>query len=322
MRQASRLFLLLVLASAAARADRLAVLDFKSKLAANDQADATYFADVVRSAALRALPGVQVITRENLVVLLQSTGRRIEDCEGECEVDTGRRIGADYVISGDLLRIGTSYKLNLRLHETAGGELLNGAVASGKSVDELDANTSPAVKDLLAPLHDRRAAAKAASANPRIEPEVQKPRGIGDAGKHAAEEEAGFAARGQTGVTRTTPEQRAAAGDKGRIANAPPAATATKQGPAEVPPPAGVPAVRKIGFGVLGAGFLAGAGAAVFALKGKSLASDVRNGGLATGADIAQHASDSKAANAPALGLAIGAAAAVALGAVMVVVSF
>ncbi len=94
---------LVLLGAGAARAQQsLAVLDFRDKLGGKE-VDAGYFADVVRSASLRALPGLRVITKENLVVLLQSTGKRLEDCEGECEVDTGRRIGADLVVSGDLL---------------------------------------------------------------------------------------------------------------------------------------------------------------------------------------------------------------------------
>ena len=133
------------------------MLDFRNKLP-DKEVDSTYFADLVRSAALRTVPTLQVITRENLIVLLQSTGRKIEDCEGECEVDTGRRIGADLVISGDLLKVGTFYKLNLRLHETHGGQLVSGTVVSGKTVDDLDANTTAAVGELLQPL--RAAAAQ------------------------------------------------------------------------------------------------------------------------------------------------------------------
>jgi len=67
-----------------------------------------------------------------VIVLLESQGKHIEDCEGECEVDTGRRLGADYVVSGELLRIGTSFKLDLRLHETREGQLLRVAAASGQ----------------------------------------------------------------------------------------------------------------------------------------------------------------------------------------------
>jgi hypothetical protein len=92
------------------------------------------------------------MTRENVIVLLGAAGKSLADCEGECEVDTGRRLGADYVVSGDLLKIGTSYKLDLRLHETKDGQLVSGTAASGKSVDELDSGTADAVGSLLDPL--------------------------------------------------------------------------------------------------------------------------------------------------------------------------
>src|SRR4051812_42624747 len=62
---------------------------------------------------------------------------------------TGRRVGADYVATGDLLRFGSTFKLDLRLYETAQGRLLGGAQASGRSADELDERTPAAVAALL-----------------------------------------------------------------------------------------------------------------------------------------------------------------------------
>jgi hypothetical protein len=67
-------------------------------------------------------------------------------------VDTGRRLSADLVVSGELLRIGSNFKLNMRLHDTASGWLLSAAVASGKTVDELDGSTARAVKKLMLPV--------------------------------------------------------------------------------------------------------------------------------------------------------------------------
>src|SRR5207248_8376076 len=61
-------------------------------------------------------------------------------------------IGADLVVSGDLLRLGGALRLDLRLHETQGGQLLAGAVASGRTVEELESNMSAAVGELLAPV--------------------------------------------------------------------------------------------------------------------------------------------------------------------------
>jgi hypothetical protein len=149
----------------AAAAPVVGVLEFRDKVPEGQRIDAAYLSDQVRAAVKEELPQARVITRENMLVLLQSAGRKLEECEGECEVETGRRIGADLVVSGELLRFGSQYKLNMKLHDTRSGELLSGSVAAGATADELDGDLRPAVRKLLAPLlqdemSDRRQAAK------------------------------------------------------------------------------------------------------------------------------------------------------------------
>ncbi len=149
---------LLIAAPAPAKADLssglVAVLEFRNKLKGDAQTnvDAGFLADEVRELMLKAMPGLHVMTRENMLVLLQASGKKLEDCEGECEVETGRRIGADLVVSGELLRFGSSFKLDLKLHETREGRLIAGGIASGKTIDELDAGTGAAVAQLIGPL--------------------------------------------------------------------------------------------------------------------------------------------------------------------------
>lgn len=133
------------------RTGKLAVLDFKSFTKELQAEQVRYFTDVVRDATVKTSPEVHVMTRENLLVLLQATGKDAANCEGECEVDTGRRIGADAVVSGEILKVGSRYKLSLKLHETKEGRLLSTAVASGKSIDELDEAAQVAAADLIAP---------------------------------------------------------------------------------------------------------------------------------------------------------------------------
>jgi hypothetical protein len=128
----------------------VAVLDLRNFAKDLQPEDVRYFADVVRGATLRAVPGLRVMTRENLLVLLQASGKDAANCEGECEVDTGRRIGADAVISGEILKVGTHYKMSLKLHETREGRLLATTVASGKSIDDLDESAQSAVEKLFA----------------------------------------------------------------------------------------------------------------------------------------------------------------------------
>jgi len=136
------------------RSRLLAVLDLRSKLKGEDasQVDPSYFGDLVRAAALRAARGLNVMTRENLVVLLKAAGKDLAQCEGECEVETGRKIGADLVISGEMLRVGSSLKMSLKLHETHQGRLLAGSVATGRDIDELDRQASKAVDELCSAL--------------------------------------------------------------------------------------------------------------------------------------------------------------------------
>jgi len=128
---------------------KLAVLDLKNFTKDLSRENAQYFTDVIRQASLRMEPGLDIMTRENLVVLLQSTGKKLEECEGECEVDTGRRIGADQIISGEIQKVGTKYKMTLRLHDTREGRLLASAIGSGKSIDELDESAQKAAEELF-----------------------------------------------------------------------------------------------------------------------------------------------------------------------------
>lgn len=136
----------------AAAAQVVGVLEFRDKVPAEQRIDAAYLSDQVRAAVKEVLPQSRVITRENMLVLLKASGRSLEECESECEVETGRRIGADLVVSGELLRFGTQYKLNMKLHATGQGELLSGSVAGGATAEELEGDLRPAVRRLLAPL--------------------------------------------------------------------------------------------------------------------------------------------------------------------------
>ena len=143
-------------------AQHLAVLELKNKLPPKIAAQfpADYLTDQLREAALHAVDPakLQIISRENLLVLLKSSGKSLEECEGECEVDTGRRIGADFIISGELLQFGTSVKCSLRLHDTQSGSLLAAVTPGGKTPDELEKSIDDSMAKLLAPLSKAAAA--------------------------------------------------------------------------------------------------------------------------------------------------------------------
>lgn len=123
------------LAHAAPR--RVAVLTLKNS-ATLTAAEVAYITDRVR-AGLLSLPSSQfaVLTRENILALLPP-GTDLADCEGDCEVTTGRNIGADLVITGDVLRFGAGLRVVLRVHDVASARLLATHAASGGTVEGLE----------------------------------------------------------------------------------------------------------------------------------------------------------------------------------------
>lgn len=129
---------------------RLAVLEFKSGARELRTEDIRFYSDVVRGVAVKLQPALDVMTRENLLVLLQASGRSLSDCEGSCQVETGRKLGADAVVSGELSHSDKLYKLSLLLHETASGNLIGTSNASGGTLAELEASVAQASLELLA----------------------------------------------------------------------------------------------------------------------------------------------------------------------------
>jgi TolB-like protein len=117
------LFLAGQAAAAAAAHRRLAVLEFSGRNLDGDVLAA--FSDAVRGGALEGLSGrdIKVMTRESMLVMLREMGKS-ECVEGDCEVETARNIGADFVISGIVVRMDDSYVVTLKLHETKEGALL------------------------------------------------------------------------------------------------------------------------------------------------------------------------------------------------------
>jgi TolB-like protein len=120
----------------AQRNQRLAVLEFQGKDLEPDVL--MTFSDTVRGGVLQAVEGygIVVMTRENMLVLLREKGGR-ECSEGDCEVETARNLGADYVVSGKVVHMERTYVITLKLHETKGGNLLSSDTIDGASQVEL-----------------------------------------------------------------------------------------------------------------------------------------------------------------------------------------
>ena len=83
---------------------------------------------------------------------MQAGGKSGAECEGVCDVDTGRLVGADYVVGGVLLRLGQEYKLTLKLYDVVSGQLLAGMHAAGATPEELEKQVRTVAPQLVSVL--------------------------------------------------------------------------------------------------------------------------------------------------------------------------
>ena len=56
---------------------------------------------------------------------------------GECEVEIARNIGADYVISGDITKVGSIFVLVIKMHSTIDSNLLSSESFKSKSEEDI-----------------------------------------------------------------------------------------------------------------------------------------------------------------------------------------
>jgi len=181
------------LEAAEALEQRVAILQLKNRLEVS-AAEIDYLTSVVRLEAAKALPdSFLVMTQENIVSLLPPE-QRLEDCESECEVDMGRLLGARYIITGEVLRFGSSLRLTMKLHDTKSGRLVGSEIAKGaRELEELEGPTSSAIRRLLITLTQEGAESPRPSSS--ISPNEEPSRAVQPSSSSDARTKAGLRGR-------------------------------------------------------------------------------------------------------------------------------
>ncbi len=116
--------------------ETVAAPDVTEKVSLSDR---QFLTNVLREQAVMELPAEQnftIMTRENINAMLPP-GKSIEDCEGDCMVETGRNIAADYVCQMHLGSFDGAFSLSAELYETAANKLITSFNGQGASVKEL-----------------------------------------------------------------------------------------------------------------------------------------------------------------------------------------
>ncbi|MGK0362388.1 MAG: hypothetical protein ACI9U2_004709 [Bradymonadia bacterium] len=153
---------------------RVAVLSLKNT-AELAPPEVRYIADQVRAGLLRLPPSQFVIlTRENILAMLPP-GRQLADCEGDCEVETGRNIGADLIITGEVLAFGAGLRVALRAHEVESGKLVATVAASGATIEALERPVVDAARALALRLPAAQPGLQVGVGAPRPPPAPNQP---------------------------------------------------------------------------------------------------------------------------------------------------
>ena len=90
-----------------------------------------------------------IMTRENMMGILSDMGKDASCMEGQCEVEIGRNVGADLIVTGDILKIEGTYVLTLKLYDTLSGGLLHSVDVEDTSVLSLKSKTHAQSKTLF-----------------------------------------------------------------------------------------------------------------------------------------------------------------------------
>jgi sulfatase modifying factor 1 len=130
---------------------RVAVLDFHdSSTGRATPEEVLYLSDLVRGVARRVLPAERylLMTRENIQEMLPQ-GRTLADCVGECAVETGRKLGVDYVVTGEVTSFGGQIRVTVNLHGMKTGNLIDQVRAGAPNVLGVEKDLEEQARALL-----------------------------------------------------------------------------------------------------------------------------------------------------------------------------
>ena len=127
--------------AAAVQKPLVAVLDLAAEAAGLTPRELKHLTELGRGVVAREARGsFDVITNENLVDLLRAHDTTLEKCQGECETETGRLLGAEIVVTGTIAKVFGEYSVIIKAHRTSPPSLLGthtGSCAKKKGLPQL-----------------------------------------------------------------------------------------------------------------------------------------------------------------------------------------
>lgn len=132
-------FLLFVVYSFAVADVYVAVVETIAENGAIGRSERLFLTDKLRDRAKKVLPtymGFVIMTRENIQQMLPP-GKKVDDCEGECLVETGKNINANYIAQARVGKFGSQLTLTVEMYDTQSNNLVGSFTARKPSADGL-----------------------------------------------------------------------------------------------------------------------------------------------------------------------------------------
>jgi hypothetical protein len=115
----------------------IAVLDLVNKTRKFKVDEIFFLTDLIRkTAVLIEKNDISVITKDNILQLLPPD-KTLEECINECAIKTGQLLGADWIVTGQVIEFGTSYRVSISLY-TKAGILEDQQAISGSKIEDLE----------------------------------------------------------------------------------------------------------------------------------------------------------------------------------------
>jgi hypothetical protein len=129
----------------------VAVLEVENDLqgGARNQLNFSLLTDNLRKRVSKSGLGLLVMDRDAIFQILSANEKKVLECSANCEVQLGKILRADYVISGRLGKQGPAFRLYLLMYRSQDGALLSDAVAVSDELAALDKKAALASTDLL-----------------------------------------------------------------------------------------------------------------------------------------------------------------------------
>ena len=130
---------------------QLAVLPLRNRLKMSLD-EQRYLSQIIMDSVTERLAGQYTLMSQDLVVKAIPKDTMLDECARTCQLVTGQKLSARYLIVSNIFRFGASIRLTLRVLDTQNHDAVIKHVVKGKDVEEIESSAARGVTSLITAL--------------------------------------------------------------------------------------------------------------------------------------------------------------------------